>query len=193
MTLDDLTPEERDLILSRRAAQAASPAAPPGAEPAPGQRAWGTPPPPNPPTVQRLKPPEEIVQKQVDNLQAVGQQNYSRGITTPRKDPIAAAIAAQPHYEAKMRDPQVLKRREVGLRKTNMNEWATMAETLGAQRLVEGVVQRRHKVERFWSAFHPRLLQHLQRIDSLPNVTDADRERRMLENLRGLKSLKGVG
>jgi len=90
-----------------------------------------------------------------------------------------------------MRDPNVLKRRETQLRKTDINTWAINAETIGANRLVEGVVARRAKVERFWGAWQPLLTQHLQRIDTLPNVTDADRERRMVENLRGLRALKG--
>lgn len=142
-------------------------------------------------TVQRLKPPTEIVQKMLGNMQAVGQQNYLRGVQTPKKDPIQAAIAAQAAYEAKMRDPAVLRRREQGLRKTDSQTWFQMTSQLGANRIVEGVVARQQKIEQFWQAWGPLLSQHLQRIDALPNVTDADRERRMLENLRGLKSLKG--
>ncbi len=188
---ETLTPEEREEFLRLQRKIAGAPAAPPGAEPAPGQRRWGEAPPPNPPQVVRLKPPQEIVRKQVDNLQAVGQQNYIAGITNPRHDPIEAGIAAQAAYEAKMRDPNVLKRRVDGLRRTNMQEWGALAESVGAQRLVEGVVNRRFKIERFWGNWHGLLSQHLQRIDALPNATDADRERRMIENLRGLKNLKG--
>ena len=191
MTLEQLSQEERALILQMRARQAQEPAAPPGVEPAPGQRRFGEFPPPNPPTVVRVRSAQEIVTKQLNNIQAVGQTNYLAGITSPKKDPIQAAIAAQGAYEAKMRDPAVLARRVTGLRKSSMAEWAINAETIGAQRLVEGVMARRAKVERFWQAFQPLLSQHLQRIDGLANVTDADRERRMVENLRGLKALKG--
>jgi|GEM_PF-1057467 hypothetical protein len=188
---NELTPEEREEFLRLSAKMGRAPAAPPGQEPMPGQRAWGQAPPPNPPQVVRLKPPTEIVRKQIDNLQAVGATNYSAGVATPRKDPIEAAIQGQAAYEAKMRDPNVLRRRVEGLRRTNMQEWGQLAETLGAQRLVEGVTARRFKVERFWGNWHGLLSQHLQRIDSLPSATDADRERRMIENLRGLKNLKG--
>lgn len=191
MNLDQLTPEERGLILQLRGQQAAAPAAPPGQEPVPGQRAWGEAPQPNPPTVTRLIPADEWVRKQIDTLSAVGAANYTAGVTRPKRDPIQAAIAGQAAYEAKMRDPAVLRRRVEQLRKTDMNEWGAMAETLGAQRLVEGVTARRFKVERFVRAWSGILTQHLQRIDALPAVTDADRERRMVENLRGLKANKG--
>jgi hypothetical protein len=156
------------------------------------KRKWGEAPPPNPVTIQRLPTAAQWVDKQLGNLQAVGEANYRVGITTPKKDPIQAGIAAQGAYEAKMRDPAVLKRRESGLRKTNSDEWVSMAENVGAARLVEGVVQRRYKVERAVGSLVGKLASHLQKIDAMPNVTDADRERRMVENLRGLKAMKGT-
>lgn len=191
LSLDQLSPRERDVVLAMRAQQAAAPAAPSGEQPVEGQRKWGEYPPPNPATVTRLIDPASWVEKQLTTLQAVGATNYSTGITRPKKDPIKAAIDSQAAYEAKMRDATVLRRRVIGLQKTNMEEWAHNAETLGAVRLVDGVVQRRPKVERAVSELHRKLTTHLSRIDALPNVTDADRERRMVENLRGLRAFKG--
>jgi len=57
-------------------------------------------------------------------------------------------------------------------------------------RLVEGVVKREAKVDRFVKAWQPILLDHVAKIDIMPAITDADMEARMLENLRGLKALK---
>ena len=189
----DLTAEEQLLIEQRRSrADALNPTST-GIPLENSPRGWGQPPLPNPATVTRLVSPAQWMAKQLGNLQAVGQQNYSIGITTPKKDPIAAGIAAQPAYEAKMRDPNVLKRREAGLRKSSMEAWSAMSETLGSQRLVQGVMARQYKVERFIGNFQPKLAQHLARIDTLPNVTDADREQRMVTNLRGLRALKGQG
>ena len=164
----------------------------PGVPPPEGDRRFGEAPPPNPPTVQRLPTANQWVAKQVGNLSAVGQTNYAAGITRPKKDPIAAGIAAQGKYEAAMRKPEVLARRAEQLKKTNMDEWASMAERLGAGRLVEGVTQRQYKIERFVGNYVPKLEAHLRVVDALPDVTDADRERRMLENLKGLKKLKGA-
>lgn len=164
----------------------------PGYPPEVTDRKFGEAPPPNPATVQRLKTPEQWVGKQIDNLQAVGETNYRKGITTPKKDPIKAGIDAQGKYEAEMRKPEVLARRAKELAKTNMDEWASMAERLGAGRLVTGVTERRYKVERFVGKYQPALLGHLRTLDAMPDVTDADRERRMLDNLRGLKKLKGI-
>ena len=192
MDLSKLTPEEQALLASLVTKAEGEGPVRGYAPPVPKDRAFGEAPPPNPPQVQRLPSPEDWVSKQIGNLSAVGEANYRQGITRPKKDPIAAGIAAQDKYAAKMRDPAVLARRAEALKRTNMDEWASMAERLGASRLVEGVTTRQFKVERFVGAFQPKLATHLREIDALPAVTDADRERRMLENLRGLRKLKGV-
>jgi len=72
-----------------------------------------------------------------------------------------------------------------------MAEWGAMALILGRDRLAPGVRERRYKVERFVSKFQPLLKKHVEEIDKLPEVTDEQREKRMIENLRGLKKLKG--
>jgi hypothetical protein len=192
MTNIDLTEEELAIINDRRSHATPSNPEARGYPPPDEDRQFGEAPRPNPATVTRLIPATEWVSKQVGNLQAVGETNYRAGITRPKKDPIQAGIAAQPAYEAAMRDPATLKRRESGLRRTNMDEWSSMSERVGARRLVEGVVERRYKVERFVGSFQPKLAAHLQHIDALPAVTDADRERKMVENLKGLRALKGT-
>jgi len=190
LKLDQLSPAERELILARRAGQTAAAAAPPGEQPAEGERAWGEYPPPNPASVTRLIPAGDWVEKQITGVQSVGATNYAAGITRPKRDPIKAGIDAQPAYEAAMRDAKVLRRRVTGLQKTSMDVWALQCETIGAQRLVEGVVSRRPKIEARVSELHRKMTAHLSRIDALPNVTPGDRERRMVENLRGLRAFK---
>ena len=155
-------------------------------------RKWGEAPPANPATVQRLPTAQQVVDKQIRNLQAVGETNYREGITRPKRSPIAAGIAAQPAYETAMRNPAVLARRAEALRKTNDEEWASRSERIGAPRLVSGVTDRIAKVERAVGSYHGRLSAHLQRIDQMPAITDSDRERRMVENLKGLRAMKGT-
>lgn len=190
--LSQLSPEERkqlDTIMDKATVTSGS-TAPPAETPPP--RRFGDAPNPNPATVTRLLSPSEWVAKQISTLEAVGEQNYRDGVRRPKKDPIKAAIEAQPAYINAMKDPKVLQRRVDKLKKTNIDEWVQVAETLGASKLVEGVKARQFKVERFVAGFQPKLLSHLAKIDVLPSGTDAEREKRMIENLRGLKALKGV-
>lgn len=141
--------------------------------------------------VTRIISPDQWKKRQLDTLKAVGETNYKIGIASPRKDPIEAGIAAQDRYAAQMKRDEVLERRRTGLEKTSMAEWYKYSSELGAGRLVDGVVKREAKVDDFIRAWHPVLSSHVSKIDALPDITDSDREARMLENLRGLKALKG--
>jgi len=141
--------------------------------------------------VTRIMPPDEWKKRQLETLRQVGQTNYQQGIARPKKDPIEAGIAAEDKWQARMRDAMEHRRRAKGLQTTNMNEWYNFAQSIGAGRLVEGVTKREAKVDRFVRAWQPVLTDHVSKIDAMPAVTDADMESRMLENLRGLKALKG--
>jgi len=142
-------------------------------------------------TVTRILSPEDWKKRQLKNLEAVGESSYKLGIAKPAKDPIAAGIAAEEKYAAEVKKAIEAKSRKAALEKTTMAEWYRYSSELGAGRLVEGVTKREAKVGAFITAFQPMLSSHVGKIDALPNVTDKDREDKMLENLRGLKALKG--
>ncbi len=142
--------------------------------------------------VTRILPPDEWKKRQLDTLRAVGQTNYSQGINRPKKDPIEAGIAAEEKWAARIREAIDEGRRKKALAATNMQEWFNYASQIGAGRLVEGVVKREAKVDKFVRAWQPILSDHVAKIDALPAVTDSDMENRMLENLRGLKALKAT-
>ncbi|MBW2649059.1 MAG: hypothetical protein JRC53_04490 [Deltaproteobacteria bacterium] len=134
--------------------------------------------------VTRILPPDEWRKRQIDTLKAVGQTNYSQGIARPKKDPIEAGIEAEEKWAARIREAIDEQRRKKALQ--------NYASQIGAGRLVEGVTKREAKVDRFVKAWQPILADHVAKIDAMPAVTDSDMEARMLENLRGLKALKGA-
>ena len=135
--------------------------------------------------------PEEWKKRQIDTLKAVGRSNYLAGIKSPKADPIARGIATEDKYAAETRKAIDAGRRKAALGKVTMADWYKYAAELGADKLVDGVTKREAKVTGFITAFQPMLTSHLAKIDGLPEATDGDRESRMLENLRGLKALKG--
>jgi len=141
--------------------------------------------------VKRVISPEEWKSRQISNLKDVGRRSYLQGIKAPKADPIARGIATEGKYAAATKKSIDEERRKAALEKTSMAEWYKYASELGADKLVDGVVKREAKVGAFISAFHPMLTSHLAKIDGLAEETDAERETRMLENLRGLKALKG--
>ena len=141
--------------------------------------------------VKRVISPEDWKKRQLDTLKDVGRKNYLVGIKSPKANPIERGIATEAKYAAEIKKAIDEERRKKALAKTSMEEWYRYAETLGADKLVDGVVKREPKVGAFITAWHPMLTSHLARIDALPEETDTEREARMLENLRGLKALKG--
>lgn len=142
-------------------------------------------------SVKRVISPEEWKNRQINTLKAVGRTNYLAGIAAPKADPIARGIETEGKYADAMRKSIDEERRKKGLEKTDMATWYKYAASIGAEKLVDGVTKREAKVTAFVTTFHPLLTTHLSRIDALAEETDADRENRMLENLRGLKALKG--
>jgi len=52
-----------------------------------------------------------------------------------------SAVAAQPLYEEKMRDPEVLSRRAKALARVSDQDWKTAASTKGTQRIAAGMEQ----------------------------------------------------
>ena len=142
-------------------------------------------------SVQRVISPDEWAKRQINTLKAVGRTNYLEGIKSPKADPIQRGIETEAKYAEATRKAIDEERRKKGLEKTSMAEWYTYSANIGADKLVDGVVKRKAKVDKFVTAFQPLLVSHLGKIDALAEETDSDRENRMLENLRGLKALKG--
>ena len=130
------------------------------------------------------------VANQQQGVQSVGQSRYLQGVRTPKRDPIQAGIAAQPAYDAAMSNPTIRARRVTALQRTNMNEWAAITEAVGPNRYVEGSVAARPKLERGVARYRQFLEQHVARLDSMPSTTSADRTRKMVENLEGLRKFK---
>jgi len=142
-------------------------------------------------SVKRVISPEDWKNRQLDTLRSVGRANYVKGIASPHADPIDAGIKAEGKYAEETRKAIDAGRRKAALAKSSMAEWYQYSSTIGADKLVDGVIKREPKVGAFITAFQPMLTSHLAKIDGLANVTDSDRENRVLENLRGLKALKG--
>jgi len=142
--------------------------------------------------VRRLLAPKDWRERQIGTLKAVGEKNYAIGISFPKKDPIAAGIAAEDRYADEMKKVIDEKRRAKALEATDIAEWFKYSSEIGKPRIVEGVVKRENEVVKFVDAWQPILMDHVKKMDVLPVVTDAEREAKMIENLRGLKALRAT-
>jgi len=140
--------------------------------------------------VKRILDPETWKKRQLETLKAVGEANYGVGITFPKHDPIKKGIEKEKKYAQAMKKVIEEQRRKKGLEFTDITEWYEYSDKFKG-RLVEGVILRENEVTKFVDGYNPILLDHLKKIDPMPDVTDREREEKMLENLRGLKAIKG--
>jgi len=141
--------------------------------------------------VTRLISPEDWKKLQLETLEAVGAEHYKLKIARPGHYPIKKGIAAEGRCKDEMKKVIEEERRKKGLEKVTIEDWFKYAMALGVERLVDGVLKREAKVVDFLTKWHPLLDTPLKKIDVLPIETAVEREKKMIENLRGLRALKG--
>ena len=118
--------------------------------------------------------------------------DYATGVANSDKDPTALAIAAGPRYLQGVQDAFNSGRWTNALRRAGKLGWQNGVATKGVQNFQNGVASSRDKVA---AAFQSLLAyeSNLQaKINSMPNVTDLDRENRMLAWIRGMRDYPGA-
>lgn len=142
--------------------------------------------------VTRLIPPTDWVNRQINGLKANGQTNYIQGIQKPKKDTILAGVAGEAKYANMVQQAIQKGTRAKNLAKVTLQEWETNSETIGAPRLVDGVVRRQYKVNNFVTAFSPLLLNLLGSVDQMPTGTASERDQKSQAMIQGLRALRGT-
>ncbi len=117
-------------------------------------------------------------------------QEYAQGVANTDKDPTQLAIAAIPRMRSRILDAIDSGKVANGLRAVGKSGWQHAVATKGVQNYSSGV---NAADEKFTRAFGP-LLAYIgsvkSTIDSMPNVTDADRDARMLRNVQLMRAYK---
>jgi hypothetical protein len=133
--------------------------------------------------------PQEVAAKWKQRTAAAA-QDYADGVAKTDKDPTALAIAAGPRYLANVTRRFNDGSWANGLRRVGKSGWQAAVAAKGATNFSNGVNAAEEKVAQAFGpllAFEQNLL---NRVSSLPNVTDTDRENRMLAWTRGMRDYK---
>lgn len=133
---------------------------------------------------------EKIKRKWPRNTERA-RDNYEEMIKLVTENPMALAAAQHDKWAAKLK--AVI---ESGVWKTIMSKiplehWKKIVEAVGADHFVDGVRIKAFKVEAFADKWEEVYKPELDKIRALPVKTDADREKRMIENRKALIKLKG--
>lgn len=135
-----------------------------------------------------VTPPDKWAKKMLERSANAG-QDWLDGVKNPSRDPAQAAVKAAPKWKQKMQDAIASGKWEKKMAKVNGAEIAAAAERAGPSAYTQGIANRSEKITRVIADLQPRVSALQNKINSLPDVTDADREKKMIENMRGMKQI----
>jgi hypothetical protein len=129
---------------------------------------------------------QEVAAKWTQRTSAAA-PDYARGVAQTDKDPTALAIAAGPRLLANFTHAFQSGKWANSLRRVGKQGWQAAVAAKGETNFSTGVNAATGKVA---DAFGPLLAFEqnlLNQVSGMPNVTDADRENRMLAWVRGMR------
>jgi hypothetical protein len=121
---------------------------------------------------------------------AAAAQDYADGVAKTDKDPTALAIAAGPRYLANVQAAFQSGKWANGLRRSGKQGWQAAVAAKGATNFSNGVNNAEAKVVDAFGQLLAFEQNALNTIASMPNVTDTDRENRMLAWVRAMRQFK---
>lgn len=130
-------------------------------------------------------PASEWAEKQVSRAAAAAAE-WAKNVKRPRRDPIKAAIAAAPKRAEKVRQSLEEKKWEKAMAKVDEALMYKVIEKRGASAFRAGVEDRRDKVVARVAELQPLVTALKKTIEAMPDVSDADREARLLAARRGM-------
>jgi len=133
-------------------------------------------------------PAEEWADKQVKRAAAAA-SDWEKNVQRPRRDPLKAAIAAGPKRAEKVRQALDEKKWEKAMGKVDEDLMYETIRKRGAQAFRSGIEDRKAKVVARAKELQPLVTALKKEIEAMPDVTDADREARLLAARRGMIAL----
>lgn len=121
------------------------------------------------------------------NRTSAASQDYADGVANSDKDPTALAIAAGPRYLLNVQAAFNSGKWANGLRKAGKAGWQQAVAAKGVSNFSTGVQAATAKVEQAFTTLLAYESNLQNQVNSMPNVTDADREARMLTWVRGMR------
>jgi hypothetical protein len=116
-------------------------------------------------------------------------QDWVTGTLAPRKDPIAAALAANQKRIANFNASVTNKTWEGALAKVDPAQTAATVQAVGANGYVNGIQARKGKIAASIARLQPLVADHVSRMDAMPMNNDADAQAKMIANYKGMKAI----
>jgi hypothetical protein len=133
----------------------------------------------------RVIPPDEWANKQISRATAAA-SDWEKNVARPRKNPIEAAIQANDKRKDRLAEAEKQDKWKKKMAKVDLDEMYTIIKNVGASGYSNGIQARAPKVQRVVKDLQPMVAALAASIDSMPQATDADREKRLLAARRGM-------
>lgn len=137
----------------------------------------------------RIPSGADIATKQIANAKNAGAA-WLKGMNNPKKDPPKAALLANDKRINNLKKSFEDKSWEKAMEKMDFSTAIATVNALGSSVFTEGIAKREPKIRAAYERLQPLLLAHVQRMDVLPTGTEAEREAKMLANVRGMREIK---
>lgn len=142
-------------------------------------------------TVRPHKTVDDAIAKYDEKTQAAG-ADWLKGVLNPKRLFTTAGIAAFNRWVTQIQAAIANQSLVKGLQKVDLAMFDAIMNALGPQVYTTGVKAKLPKVRISLTKVLPAIQQIADGVNALPNVTDADRENRMLTQIRNARKLKGL-
>lgn len=134
---------------------------------------------PGNPVTKKVIPPERWKDKLIKRATAAA-SDWIEGIKSPSRDPVKAAIEADAKWKDRVMQAIKEDRRKKALEKVSHADIVAVVEKLGERAFVDGITAREAKIAKRIAELQPLVQAVSDAIQSMPDATDADREKRLL-------------
>lgn len=136
----------------------------------------------------KLPSASEIVGKMLENARPAG-KHWKGGLERARGTITSGMKASKDRYKQSMQDVISKDLWGKAIDKLTDDEIIAAATAVGDAAWLNGLTSREEKIKKAWEILAPRLQALKDKIGAMKNITDADREARMIENLREMRKL----
>jgi hypothetical protein len=143
-------------------------------------------------TIQNPGPDPQAAADKYKRKVAQAAPDWVKGMLAPKASFKTAAMAASGKWASGVQDAVQNDRFRKGMGKVDEAEAIRVATSDNGAAYVAGAAKRQDKVVRVFATLMPALGAISQQIRQMPQDTPADREQRMVENLRRMRALKDV-
>jgi len=116
-------------------------------------------------------------------------QAWLDGLSKPKRDPIKSAIANEGKMETNWKKAQANHKWAKNLGKVTHADIVKVATKLGPGVFTDGIAARPDKINAAFTDLQPKLQAVSNAIQSMPSATEADNDKRVLENLHLMRKI----